>query len=55
MRQTFLYKRHSMQAWTPKEKKENSTFVRFYPLPLGKIRKVQRYITGKEMIKYQLI
>ena len=40
MRQTLLFNLNSMQAWTPKEKKENSAFVRFYPL--GKIRKVQR-------------
>ena len=40
MRQTLLLNCHSMQAWMPKEKKENSAFVRFYPL--GKIRKVQR-------------
>ena len=55
MRQILLYNCHSMQAWTPKETKENSAFVRFYPL--GKIRKVQRqlYVKGKEMFKYQII
>ena len=42
MRQTLLYNGNSMQAWTPKEKKENSAFVRF--LPFGQNKKSAKII-----------